>query len=199
MSNFVALFFPGNRGFLLYLQAFIAILCVYKRFSMQGVVVMSTPPSRKEKSSLFVLAMALPFPVLFLLAGAGSAASPRAASLPLLVQRFSGRAQLPVPGARDPPAPEPRADPDRPAASLRAIRLPGAHEPRHAHAPQRDRRAHRAGAGRAGQPRRDGRVSFADRLVRKVPAEPGRRCAGHLPHRERRAGAAPGSVSALGV
>ena len=46
---------------------------------------MSTPPSRKEKSSLFVLAMALPFPVLFLLAGAGSAASPRAASLPLLV------------------------------------------------------------------------------------------------------------------
>ena len=35
---------------------------------------MSTPPSRKEKSSLFVLAMALPFPVLFLLAGAGSAA-----------------------------------------------------------------------------------------------------------------------------
>ena len=46
---------------------------------------MSTPPSRKEKSSLFVLAMALPFPVLFLLSGAGSAASPRAASLPLLV------------------------------------------------------------------------------------------------------------------
>ena len=46
---------------------------------------MSTPPNRKEKSSLFVLAMALPFPVLFLLAGAGSAASPRAASLPLLV------------------------------------------------------------------------------------------------------------------
>ena len=46
---------------------------------------MSTPPSRKEKSSLFVLAIALPFPVLFLLAGAGSAASPRAASLPLLV------------------------------------------------------------------------------------------------------------------